>query len=111
MKKSDFWGAVGIFIMYLLSLTMIIVSIIGLCISTSNELLVQSILSLILGIVFVIVELALMLNPSYKRWFKMMSVNNDAQSRPKYCYLSVLEFGSLLVYVSSFILLTIACFA
>ena len=40
-----------------------------------------------------------------------MSVNNDAQSRPKYCYLSVLEFGSLLVYVSSFILLTIACFA
>lgn len=50
MKKSDFWGAVGIFIMYLLSLTMIIVSIIGLCISTSNELLVQSILSLILGL-------------------------------------------------------------
>ena len=70
-----------------------------------------SILSLILGIVFVIVELALMLNPSYKKWFKMMSVNNDAQSRPKYCYLSVLEFGSLLVYVSSFILLTIAYFA
>ena len=50
MKKSDFWGAVGIFIMYLLSLTMIIVSIIGLCMSTSNELLVQSILSLILGL-------------------------------------------------------------
>ena len=50
MKKSDFWGAIVIFIMYLLSLTMIIVSIIGLCISTSNELLVQSILSLILGL-------------------------------------------------------------
>ena len=50
MKKSDFWGAIVIFIMYLLSLTMIIVSIIGLCVSTNNELLVQSILSLILGL-------------------------------------------------------------
>lgn len=50
MKKSDFWSAVGIFIMYLLSLTMIIVSIIGLCVSTNNELLVQSILSLVLGL-------------------------------------------------------------
>ena len=50
MKKSDFWGAIGIFIMYLLSLTMIIVSIIGLCVSTNNELLVQSILSLVLGL-------------------------------------------------------------
>ena len=50
MKKSDFWGAIVIFIMYLLSLTMIIVSIIGLCVSTNNELLVQSILSLVLGL-------------------------------------------------------------
>lgn len=50
MKKSDFWRAVGVFIMYLLSLTMIIASIIGLCISTNNELLVQSILSLVLGL-------------------------------------------------------------
>ena len=50
MKKSDFWGAIGIFIMYLLSLTMIIVSIIGLCVSTNNELLIQSILSLVLGL-------------------------------------------------------------
>jgi uncharacterized membrane protein YesL len=50
MKKSDFWSAVGIFIMYLLSLIMIIVSIIGLCVSTNNELLVQSILSLVLGL-------------------------------------------------------------
>ncbi len=70
-----------------------------------------SVLALILGVIFVLVELCLMLNPSYKKWFKMMSVNNDAQSRPKYCYLSVLECGSMFVYFSTFILLTIALFA
>ena len=50
MKKSDFWRAVAIFMMYLFSLAMIIVSIVGLCISTTNELLVHSILSLVLGL-------------------------------------------------------------
>ena len=50
MKKSDFWSAVAIFIMYLLSLTMIIVSVIGLCVSTNCELFIQSISSLVLGL-------------------------------------------------------------
>ena len=50
MKKSDFWRAVVIFMTYLLSLTIVIVSIIGICVSTNNELLVQSILSLVLGL-------------------------------------------------------------
>lgn len=51
MKKSDFWGAVGIFMMFLLSLILIIISIIGICVATNDELLVQSILSLVLGLV------------------------------------------------------------
>ena len=51
MKKSDFWDAVAMIMMFLLSLITIIVSIIGICVATNDELLFYSILSLVLGLV------------------------------------------------------------
>ena len=68
------------------------------------------ILIIILGIVFIVFQAILMLNPTYKSWDRMVKVD-ATYSRPKYCYLSILEWGSVIIFTINFILPIIALFA
>jgi len=61
-------------------------------------------------IVFILFEFFLMLNPTYKNWAKLVNIEADLYSRPKYCYLPILEWGNFLLYLLSFIPLTIVVF-
>lgn len=53
---------------------------------------------------------AMLLNPSYRQWFKMVKVDAETFSRPKKNYLVMIEWGSLLHYLISFIPLSIVAF-
>ena len=44
-----------------------------------------------------------MLNKNYKNWFKMVKVDAETYNRPKYCYLAILEWGTLLNLFLSFV--------
>jgi|GEM_PF-2121954 hypothetical protein len=65
---------------------------------------------IIILLVLIIFEFFLMLNPSYKNWYKMVKIEAEVYSRPKYCYLTILEWGNLLIYALSFIPLIIVIF-
>lgn len=69
------------------------------------------VLIVVLCIVFIVAELLLIVNPSYKKRDKMIKLDNAGYSRPRICYLSILEFGSIIVYFASFIILAISLFA
>lgn len=71
----------------------------------------SKVLIVILGIIFVILEALLMLNPTYKNWDRMVKVDASIYSRPKYCYLSILEWGSVIIYLLSLSLPLISLFA
>lgn len=55
-------------------------------------------------------EFFLMLNPTYKNWYKLVKIEADVYSRPKFCYLPILEWGNFLLYLLSFIPLIIVVF-
>ncbi len=68
------------------------------------------ILIIVFGVIFAVLQAIIMLNPTYKTWDKMVKVD-ATYSRPKYCYLSILEWGSFIIFVLNFILPCIALFA
>ena len=63
----------------------------------------------IILILLMIFEFVLMLNPTYKNWAKMVKVDAETFNRPKKCYLAILEWGTflnlLLSYIPIFIIL------
>ena len=61
-------------------------------------------------LLLVIFELILMFNKTYKNWAKMVKMDAELISRPKYCYLPMLEWGNFLIYILSFIPLIIVMF-
>ena len=65
---------------------------------------------IILILILIVFEFVLMLNKTYKNWAKMVKMEAELTSRPKYCYLPMLEWGSFLVYVLSFIPLIVVLF-
>ncbi len=64
----------------------------------------------VVSIILIIFEFALMLNPKYKNWFKMVKVDAETYNRPKYCYLAILEWGTLLNLILSYIPIGIVMF-
>jgi len=64
----------------------------------------------VINIIMIIIMLILLLNPSYKKWNKMVKVDAQTYARPKYNYLATLEWGTLLSYFISFIPLIISLF-
>lgn len=54
-------------------------------------------------IVLLIFEFVLMLNKYYKNWFKMVKVDAETYNRPKYCYLAIVEWGTYLNLILSFL--------
>ena len=64
----------------------------------------------IISLILILFEMLLMLNPSYKDWFKMVKVDAETFNRPKHCYLAMLEWGSLLHYILFSIIITILMF-
>jgi len=50
------------------------------------------------------------MNPTYKNWSKMVKMNAEIYSRPQHCYLAIIEWGSFLSYLASFIPLIIMMF-
>lgn len=57
----------------------------------------------VIALILMIYEFVLMLNKNYKNWFKMVKVNAETYNRPKYCYLAILEWGTLLNIFLAFI--------
>jgi len=68
------------------------------------------ILLIVIGIVLIVIELFLMFNPSYKKRDRMIKVDPNNFSRPKVCYLSSLEWGTLVVFLLSYSILIISVF-
>jgi len=56
-------------------------------------------------------EFYLMVNHTYKDWYRLVKVEGGVYSRPKHCYLAILEWGNFLIYILSFIPLFIVLFA
>ncbi|MFA6667163.1 MAG: hypothetical protein WCS51_02245 [Bacilli bacterium] len=50
-------------------------------------------------LILILFEFFLMINPTYKNWAKMVKMDAEVYSRPKYCYLPILEWGNVLVYL------------
>jgi|SRR5574344_491162 hypothetical protein len=65
---------------------------------------------IVLLLILILFEFFLMLNPSYKNWAKLVKIEADIYSRPKFCYLAILEWGNFLLYLLSFIPLIIVVF-
>lgn len=65
----------------------------------------------VVSLIFIIIEFALMLNPQYKNWFRMVKVDAETYNRPKYCYLAILERGTLVNLILSYIPVAIVMFA
>ena len=54
-------------------------------------------------ILLMIFQFVLMLNPTYKNWAKMVKVDAETFNRPKKCYLAILEWGTILNLILSYI--------
>lgn len=65
---------------------------------------------LIVSSLLLIGEFILLLNPSYKKWNRMVKVDAETFARPKYSYLVMVEWGSFLIYILSFVPVLIATF-
>ena len=65
---------------------------------------------IILILLIIAFEFVLMLNKTYLNWAKMVKMNAELVSRPKFCYLPMLEWGTFIVYLASFIPLIIVLF-
>lgn len=50
----------------------------------------------VISLILIIFEFGLMLNKNYKNRFKMVKVDAETYNRPKFCYLAILEWGTLL---------------
>lgn len=68
---------------------------------------ILNIIVIVLTLIFMMVLLA---NPSYKNWAKMVQVDAQTFNRPRFCYLAMLEWGTFLSILLSFLPLIIASF-
>lgn len=57
----------------------------------------------VMSLILIIFEFGLMLNKNYKNRFKMVKVDAETYNRPKFCYLAILEWGTLLNLFLAFI--------
>lgn len=57
----------------------------------------------VISLILLIFEFGLMLNKNYKNRFKMVKVDAETYNRPKFCYLAILEWGTLLNLFLAFI--------
>lgn len=64
----------------------------------------------VITLILIIYQFVLMLNKNYKSWFKMVKVDAETYNRPKYCYLAILEWGTLLNIFLAFIPIFILIF-
>ena len=68
------------------------------------------IILMIVILIFVLFEFVLMVNKSYKDWFRLVKIEEGVYSRPKKCYLAMLEWGNFLITILSFVPLFIVLF-
>lgn len=61
-----------------------------------------------INIIQLIFEFVLLLNPNYKTWYKMVKVDAEVFSRPKFNYLCCIEWGSFINLFICYIPLIIA---
>lgn len=57
----------------------------------------------VISLILIVFEFGLMLNKNYKNRFKMVKVDAETYNRPKFCYLAILEWGTLLNLFLAFI--------
>ena len=65
---------------------------------------------IILILILVGFEFFLMLNKTSKNWAKMVKMDAELVSRPKFCYMPMLEWGNFLIYIFGFIPLIVVLF-
>lgn len=69
------------------------------------------IISIVVGAVALLFEAVLICNPTYKTWAKVVSFDSeDSNERPKFSYLCMLEWGSLIAYLINVINLFVITF-
>lgn len=56
-----------------------------------------------ISILIIVFEFILLFNKSYKDWAKLVKVEAENFSRPKHCYLAIVEWGSALAYLITYI--------
>lgn len=64
----------------------------------------------IILLVLLIFEFILMINKSYKDWFKLVKLDSELYARPKICYIAILEWGNFLIYILTFVSLFIVLY-
>jgi hypothetical protein len=63
----------------------------------------MQIVMFIILMAIIIFEFFLMINPTYKNWARMVKVDAETYNRPKKCYLAILEWGTMLNLLLSYI--------
>lgn len=69
---------------------------IGLIISTP-------VINMVITCLCIVFMLILFLNKSYKDWAKMVKIDAQTYNRPKYNYLAMLEWGTLIVHIIAYL--------
>ena len=79
---------------------------------TSNTLMIIStpIINIIIGAIGVVFMAIILVNKNYKNWAKMVKIDAQTYNRPKYNYLAILEWGSFLALLLSYIPIIVALF-
>lgn len=79
---------------------------------TNNNIIIYNlnILCTIVICVIILFIIILIMNPTIKKWYKMVQVDAQTYSRPKYNYLAMLEWGSFLSLILLFIPLILTLF-
>ena len=67
-------------------------------------------INIIISVVAIIFMIVLICNPSYKSWAKLVKVDAQTYNRPKYNYLAILEWGTFIVHLVSYIPLIVSFF-
>ena len=70
----------------------------------------MSYITLAINILQLIFEFVLLLNPKYKNFHKMVRIDAETFSRPKYNYLAMLEWGTFLNLCINYIVILIVNF-
>ncbi len=77
--------------------------VLGLTMSTP----IINIIIIVIAIVFMII---LICNPSYKTWAKLVKVDAQTYNRPRFNYLAILEWGSFITFLITFIPIIVSLF-
>ena len=72
-----------------------------------NELAYVNVAIIMIQLIF---QFVLILNPTYKGWARMQQIGAETFNRPKFCYIAMLEWGTFINMIISYIPIIIVVF-